>query len=73
MLSRLARLCQPRNPKFWMMAGLNGLSTALAWITHHVELSWPAATLVVVFAIGNAVLGVALMLDLMKTPPPDQT
>ncbi len=66
----MSRLFQPRNPKFWLMLGLNALSTALAWVTRTFELSWPAATVVVVFALGNAALGVALMLDLMKTPPP---
>ena len=53
-----------------MMVALNALSTALAWVTRTFELSWPAATLVIVFALGNAGLGVALMLDLMKTPRP---
>lgn len=70
MWSKLARLYQPHNPKFWLMVGLNALSTLLAWVARSFELAWPAATLVAVFALGNAVLGVVLMLDLMKTPPP---
>ena len=70
MWEKLARLFQPRNPKFWMMMGLNALSTVLAWVARSFELAWPAAALVMIFAVGNGLLGMWLMFDLMKTPPP---
>lgn len=73
MLSKLARLFQPGNPKFWLMVGLNGLSTWLAWVARTFELAWPAATLVVLFALGNALLGIVLMWELVKTPPPTRS
>jgi len=65
---KLRRLFQPRNPQFWLMLVLNGLSTVLAWVARHMDLSWPAATAVGVFALGNAVLGLLLMRNLMTTP-----
>lgn len=65
---QLTRLYQPHNPKFWLMLALNALSTVLAWVSRSFELSWFMAALVVVFALGNAVLGLVLMVDLIKTP-----
>jgi len=69
---KFSRLFQPHNPKFWVVIVLNALSTALAWIARDLELSWQASTAVAVFALGNAVLGAVLALDLMKTPPADK-
>lgn len=69
---KITRLFQPRNPKFWLLIVLNALSTSLTWIARDWGLSWPAATLVAVFAVGNAVFGVLLVVDLMKTPPIDK-
>jgi hypothetical protein len=69
---KLTRLFQPRNPKFWLVIVLNALSTSLAWIAREGELSGQAATLVAVFAVGNAVLGAVLVINLMKTPNPDR-
>jgi hypothetical protein len=66
---KFTRLFQPRNPKFWLVIVLNALSASLAWVAQGRELSWPAATLVTVFATGNAALGAALVIGLMKTPP----
>ncbi len=53
----LNRLYQPRNPLFWIMVVLNGLSALLGWITHSYALGTVATLLVVVFAMGNALLG----------------
>lgn len=58
---KLFRLYQPRNPLFWIMVVLNVLSLALAWMTHTYSLGAVASALVVLFAVGNAVLGTYLM------------
>lgn len=63
---KLARLWQPRNPAFWLMLALNLLSTGLAWIARNIELSLPAAVMVVAFAIGNAVFGLILAWRLVR-------
>ena len=67
-MMRLRRLIQPRNPAFWWMVLLNGLSTALVWITQHRSLSTVAVLMVAVFAIGNAVLGLRFARRLWHTP-----
>lgn len=54
---KVARLFQPRNPLFWLMLALNGLSSALAWIAHNQAFSVFGSLLLSGFAIGNAVLG----------------
>lgn len=64
---KFARLYQPRNPLFWIMVVLNVLSTALAWVTHSYTLGALASVVVVVFAVGNAVLGTCLMWQLLKS------
>jgi drug/metabolite transporter (DMT)-like permease len=69
---KLTRLFQPRNPKFWLLIVLNALSTSLTWIARDWELSRSAATVVAVFAVGNAVFGALLVVDLMKIPPIDK-
>lgn len=53
----LKRLYQPRNPLFWIMVVLNGLSALLGWMTHSYALGTVATLLVTVFAVGNALLG----------------
>ncbi len=50
------------------MLALNGLSTALVWIVQNRNLSTIAVLLVAVFAIGNAVLGMRLAWQLLKSP-----
>lgn len=64
---KLCRLCQPRNPLFWLMVALNLLSTALVWITHNHVPGVFLSMIIVVFAIGNAVLGVYLMWRLVNS------
>jgi hypothetical protein len=68
-LSRLSRLYQPRNPLFWLMLVLNGLSPLLSWVVHNRPLNAAAALLLTCFAIGNAVLGMWLVWRLLQDEP----
>lgn len=54
---KLSRLYQPRNPLFWLMVALNLLSMVLGWITHTQSPGVLVSLVIVVFAVGNAVLG----------------
>lgn len=65
----LSRLVQPRNPLFWLMMVLNGLSSVLTYFLHAYDL--PLATGLVVggFALGNAVFGIRIALRLMRDDP----
>jgi uncharacterized membrane protein len=67
---KLSRLWQPRNPAFWLMLLLNLMSTLLAWIAREFPLAPWAAAIVVVFAVGNAILGLRLMWLLLRDPAP---
>lgn len=69
---RFARLWQPRHPAFWLMLVLNALSTLLAWMVRNIDLTPLAAVAVVVFALGNAGLGLALLARLLRTPRADE-
>ncbi|MDZ7937786.1 MAG: hypothetical protein U5M53_05690 [Rhodoferax sp.] len=69
-MKHLRRLIQPRNPAFWIMLALNGLSAVLLWIVQNYHLSLLASVVVVVFALGNAVLGLRMLRQLLTTPPP---
>ena len=64
---KLVRLYQPRNPLFWIMVVLNVLSAILGWMTHSYPLGVVASVLVVVFAVGNALLGSFLMWRLLNS------
>ena len=68
----LRRLLQPRKPTFWLMLVLNALSTALVWIVQHHTLQPAAAIAVVVFAVGNMVLGLHFMRQLLQTQAPEE-
>ncbi|MEO7888006.1 hypothetical protein [Polaromonas sp.] len=68
-LSHLARLYQPRNPLFWLMLVLNGLSPLLAWVVHNRPLNAAATVMVTCFAIGNAVLGMWFAWRLLQSEP----
>lgn len=68
----LRRLIQPRNPVFWLMVLLNGLSTALVWIVQNRSLSTAAMLLVAACAIGNAVMGLRMARRLWQTPLADE-
>jgi hypothetical protein len=64
---KLSRLYQPRNPLFWLMLALNLLSMVLGWVTHNLVLGVLVSLVIVVFAIGNAVLGAYLMWRLVNS------
>jgi hypothetical protein len=64
---KLSRLYQPRNPLFWVMLALNLLSMVLGWVTHNLVLGVLVSLVIVVFAIGNAVLGAYLMWRLVNS------
>jgi len=64
---KLSRLYQPRNPLFWLMVALNLLSLVLGWITQTLSLGGFVSLVMVVFAIGNAVLGSYLMWRLVNS------
>jgi hypothetical protein len=64
---KLSRLYQPRNPLFWFMLVLNLLSMVLGWATHNLVLGVLVSLVIVVFAIGNAVLGAYLMWRLVNS------
>lgn len=68
-MSRLLRLYQPRNPLFWLMLVLNGLSPLLAWVVHNRPLNAWATVLVTCFALGNAVIGTFLLWRLLRNEP----
>ncbi len=65
----LRHLYQPGNPVFWLMLVLNFLSSILIWMLYTRE--WPTAVVLVltVFALGNAALGIRLVLRLLKGNP----
>jgi len=64
---KLSRLYQPRNPLFWLMVALNLLSMVLGWLAQIVSLGGFVSLVMVVFAVGNAVLGSYLMWRLVKS------
>ena len=64
---KINRLFQPRNPLFWIMVVLNGLSALLGWLTHAFVLGSVVSMLVVFFAIGNALLGTYLAWRLVNS------
>ena len=66
---KLSRLFQPRNPLFWIMLALNGLSTALAWLVHNRPLNTFGMLLIGGFALINAVLGTLIAWRLVKDVP----
>ena len=65
---KLSRLFQPRNPLFWLMLVLNGLSPLLAWVVRNRPLNGWGMAVVATFAIGNAVVGLWLAWRLMREP-----
>lgn len=64
---KFRRLYQPRNRLFWIMVALNLLSVVLGWITHTHLPGMIFGLLIVVFAVGNAVLGAYLMWRLVNS------
>jgi len=66
-LMKLSRLYQPRNPLFWLMLVLNLLSMVLSWVSHTQSPGVLVSLVIVVFAVGNAVLGAFLMWRLVNS------
>ncbi len=66
---KLSRLFQPRNPLFWIMLALNGLSPVLAWIVHNRPLNAWGVLVISSFAIINAVIGAWLAWRLLRDEP----
>lgn len=64
---KLKRLYQPRNPLFWIMVILNLLSGVLGWITHTQTLGTFFSLLIMVFGVGNALLGTYLAWRLVNS------
>lgn len=63
---KLSRLMQPRNPLFWLMMTLNGLSSALAFFLHAYDLPLVLRLVVGGFALANAVFGLRIAYRLMR-------
>ena len=66
-MPKINRLFQPRNPLFWIMVVLNGLSALLGWLTHTYVMGSVVSLIVVGLAIGNALLGTYLAWRLVNS------
>lgn len=62
---KLARLYQPRNPQFWLLIVLNGLSTVIAYLLRNHEFPGLVTVVLAGFALANALLGLRIALRLM--------
>lgn len=73
----LSRLWQPRNPGFWLLVVLNGLSAGLGWALRWPDLTPAARWVMAALALGNACLSLWLVWSLVREaphpPPPPQT
>lgn len=67
---KLSRLFQPHNPLFWIMLALNTLSMALGWLVQNRPLNTFGLVVVLVFGLGNAVVGMWLAWQLVRDPSP---
>ncbi|MCA3237708.1 MAG: hypothetical protein ING32_05850 [Curvibacter sp.] len=65
-----SRLFQPRNPLFWMIMALNGLSVVLSWMAQNQSLNTLGWILVSVFLISNALMSMWLGWRLLREEPP---
>jgi redox-regulated HSP33 family molecular chaperone len=63
---KLSRLIQPRNPQFWVLIALNGLSTAISWILRTHDLPTAVTVVLAGFAVCNVVLGLWIAFRLMN-------
>ena len=66
------RLIQPKQPTFWLLVVLNGLTAALVWIVQNRELVWFVHLIIALFAVVNALLCLWLMVVLLREPPAKQ-
>jgi hypothetical protein len=69
---KLSRLIQPRNPKFWLLVVLNGLSSAITFILRSYDLPAAIILLLAGFAIANVIIGIHIALGLMADSPAAQ-
>lgn len=60
------RIFQPRNPLFWLLLAVNGLSFAMAWIARRPDLNMLGMLLAGSFALGNTLLGMFLAWRLLR-------
>ena len=63
---KFSRLFQWRNPQFWLLLVLNGLSTAISYLLRAYELPLPLALVLAGFAIANVVIGIRIAWRLMS-------
>jgi type II secretory pathway component PulM len=70
MLSRLARLWQPRNPLFWMSLGFNALSSVFALAMHLPGVTPTGRGILAALALADSLAGMYLAWRLMRDPPP---
>ncbi len=68
---KISKIFQPRNPLFWIMVALNGLSAVLMWVVHNRGLNALGIVLVMGFAIGNALLGTWIAWRLVRNTNPE--
>lgn len=69
MALKLSRLWQPRNPAFWLLVVLNLLSVVISLIVRSRDLSPVIALVLGAFALGNALLGLAIAWRMMRGEP----
>jgi len=74
MTLKLSRLVQPRNPQFWLLVVINGLSSAISFVLRTHELPTAITLALAGFAVANVVLGIRIAFRLMADErPPDST
>jgi hypothetical protein len=66
---KLSRLFQPRNPKFWLLIVLNGLSSAISFVLRSYDLPATITLVLAGFAIANVIIGIHIALRLMADSP----
>lgn len=66
---KFARLIQPRNPLFWVLIVLNGLSSVISFVLHAYQLPIGYRLLPAAFALGNVIAGIVVALRLMAVEP----
>lgn len=66
---KFSRLFQWRNPQFWLLVVLNGLSTAISYLLRAYELPLPIAFVLAGFAVANVVIGIRIAWRLLTDGP----
>lgn len=68
---KLSRLIQPRNPQFWLLIALNGLSSEISWVLRTRELPAAVNWVLAGFALCNVLLGQWIAFRLMNDDAAD--